>query len=514
MRKQTIFLLTLLASLVVSPNLWAQGSKNISISVSRDSHHGTRISHRNGTNSFNINYDGEVKFNNDLTDISFISPGGFVHISKTSFGNKRRVELKGMEGGEIRREYFNGGREKPYEPEGRQFLEEVLPDILRSTRIGAEDRVARIYKENGVNGLLEEFGQIDSDYVLAYYYELAFDLDNLSARDQQKLLRSAGEQLDSDFELARLLTSIGSGMLEDEATEQAFLDAVTNMDSDFEIARVMREMIKEYDLSDKRMVQILDGMDSDFEKSRILMEALGQKNLSEPELITVLELSEHIDSDFEKARIMQIVLGERVLALNGTRLVLNRINEIDSDFEKSRILQQLIGIYELEEEAIELALNALSEIDSDFEKARVLQLLVIEENFSDESFTVMMDRIDEIDSDFEKSNLIQLMLEEEAYNTQTLDRLVASVDAIDSDFETAKVLKMAARVEGLSADDYLDLIKATEDIDSSWERKNVLVEIARNMPKNNQELQNTLRDAARELSDTEYGQLMRELDRN
>ena len=470
-----------------------------------------RIRHSDGNQSFTMNYDGEIKFNEDFTDFSFISPGGYVTIAKTSFGNKRRLELKGFDGGEIRRQYYDGGKEKPYEPEGRKFLEEVLPDVLRTSRIGAEDRIQRMYAKGGIPAISEEMRQIDSDYTKAYYLMLALDLEGIKTSEQANLVKLAAETLDSDFELSRLLRNTSTNLLDSPETERAFLDAVASLDSDFEKSRLLKGMVEEINLADQRMVSIINGMDSDFEKSRILMSALEKDNLTETELTNALKLLETMDSDFEKARVMRTVLEKRVLGNEGIVQVLSRLNEIDSDFEKSRILRELIEGYDLGTKEVTMALDMLENLDSDFEKSRVLQALVEEDGFSDDSFEVMLLSIDDIDSDFEKSKLIMLMLNESAYSTGNLKRMIESIEKIDSDFERSKILKEAAQLDDLSSQNFLDLIAATSQLDSDYERSKVLIAIANEMP-NEDKLKAAIREAARDLADHEYGRVMRSLD--
>jgi len=506
-------LLLLLAVLAVPHGSYAQDDEdfegtNISYQIDTDGG-GTKIRIREINQSFDLNYDGEIRFNEDFTDFDYISPGGYVVIKKTSFGNKRRLELKGKSGGEIKREFWDGGREKPYEPDGRKFLEEILPDVLRSTRIGAPDRVARLYEKNGARGVVEEIEDIDSDYIKAYYLDLAFQLEGISTRDEVAFLEVAGEEVDSDYELSKLLQAVGPDMLEKDLTEDAFLGAVAEIDSDFETARILRELVKDYDLTDERMVAILEDMDSDFEKTRILREAVEKRDITRAELITVLDLLDHVDSDFEKVRVMRTVVQKKIQGLEGTKLILDRLDDIDSDFERSRILNELIGMYDLEEDAMDLTLDALSTIDSDFEKARILQNLLKDENFSDAAYLEMLDRIDEIDSDFERSRLFEMVLSNEL-DAKALDKVIDAIDNVDSEFEQAKLLRAAARRDDLKTADYLAILDAASEL-GDWEHKNVMIEVLK-VAGDNAEVKKAIRQNAKALSDHEYGQVMRMLE--
>lgn len=499
-----------LVALLCSAALFsAQGqSRSTSRTVTSNSD-GITIKVTNGDHGFDVNYDGDIKFNDAFTDVSYISPGGYITISKTSFGNKRRLELKGATGGTIEREFWDGGTEKPYEPAGRKFLEEMLPRLFNSTRLGAEDRVNKLFAKGGSKAVIEDIEDKDSDYIKGYYFDLALHLSNARESDKVAFLRAAGRELDSSFELSRLLQSVGSEMLKSKATSDALLEAIAEIDSDFETSKVLRELLVDVDLKDPRMVTILEGMDSDFEKSRLLLEAIKQPDLTKDELNTVLRLLENVDSDFEKSRVMREVVNSRALELEGVEMVMERLDEMDSDFEQSRILQDLVRMYELEDRALSLALKAMDELDSDFEKSRVLQMMLTEQEYSEAAFVEMLKHLENIESSFEQSRLLGMMLQEEARSAATFDLLLKSITNLDSDFEKSKLLKEAAQLPNLKVSDYEGLIKATSDL-GSFEARDVYLAIIDHMP-NNEDLKNLLRKAAENLDDHDYAKVIRAL---
>ena len=66
--------------------------------------------------------------------------------------------------GTIERHYRDGSGERPFEPEGRQWLARVLPGFIRQSGIGAPARVARILKQGGPAAVLREISLIDGAY--------------------------------------------------------------------------------------------------------------------------------------------------------------------------------------------------------------------------------------------------------------------------------------------------------------------------------------------------------------
>ena len=103
-----------------------------------------------GVYSTELEYRGKIIFNDAETDVNYISPGGFIKFSKRSFGNRRTIILESEAQGIITREYREGSKKLPFEPEGRKWMASVLPEIIRTTGIGADERVKKFYKKGGI----------------------------------------------------------------------------------------------------------------------------------------------------------------------------------------------------------------------------------------------------------------------------------------------------------------------------------------------------------------------------
>jgi hypothetical protein len=124
-----------------------------------------------GLTDFNIEMRGKIELTDNDKDIKSISDDGYLEINKTTFGSKRTIVIE-SEAGKIKKEYYEGRTKMNWEPAGREWMSEILPEIVRSTTIGAESRVARFFKQGGANAVLNEIGQIESDHVKSHYANL------------------------------------------------------------------------------------------------------------------------------------------------------------------------------------------------------------------------------------------------------------------------------------------------------------------------------------------------------
>ena len=139
--------------------LWAMlslandlSARQISISTSRSNSNSTSISQKNGTyrytskqgsNGFEIEYEGDIEFTDDDKAIKSISRDGYIKIRKTSFGERRELLAEGNSAGTIDYQFYEGRRRADFDAAAQKWLADVLPEAIRATGIGAESRTLR-----------------------------------------------------------------------------------------------------------------------------------------------------------------------------------------------------------------------------------------------------------------------------------------------------------------------------------------------------------------------------------
>ena len=83
--------------------------------------------------------DRTFEFTDDETDVRQISSGGYIKVSDGAWLGRHSVEIR-EHGGQLERHYYVNLSERPYEPEGRAWLRQNLPNFIRNTGIGAPAR--------------------------------------------------------------------------------------------------------------------------------------------------------------------------------------------------------------------------------------------------------------------------------------------------------------------------------------------------------------------------------------
>jgi len=115
--KLNIILLTLmslgfLSSQAQTEEIDDQGNVTI---VSRNGRTVYRSSSNGFFNEYKLEYRGKITISDDDKDIVDISDGGYFELSKTTFGNRRTIEIR-KSGGRLIKKYYEGRSEVDYEP--------------------------------------------------------------------------------------------------------------------------------------------------------------------------------------------------------------------------------------------------------------------------------------------------------------------------------------------------------------------------------------------------------------
>jgi hypothetical protein len=326
--------------------------------------------------STEISYEGTITFTDDEKDIKSISPGGYFKVSKTTFGNRRAIHIESGSNGELKRTYYVGKNQEPYEPEGREWLADMLPELIASTGIGAEDRVKRIYAKRGTSGVLEAIEDMESDYVKGIYFKYLLAQNNLKDNDLKTIITRLGEEVNSDYEKSKLLQQVSGTYLQNSGTATAYIAAISEMSSDYEKAKVLSHILNQGKLTDDNFSKVLDAVNdisSDYEKAKILSQLLNKQNLPAAHFKQALQVVDDISSDYEKAKVLSRLLANTKVMNDNFNDLFQVIGEMSSDYEKAKVLSDLFSKSSMKEAQYIVAFEVISDMSSDYEKSKLMQ---------------------------------------------------------------------------------------------------------------------------------------------
>jgi F0F1-type ATP synthase delta subunit len=439
-----------------------------------------RYSSSNGLSDFNIEMRGKIEVTEDDKDIKSMSDDGYLEINKTVFGSKRTIVIESMGGGKLKKEYYESRTKKDWEPNGKAWLEEILPDIVRNTTIGAESRVARFFKKGGTTAVLEEIEKIDSDHSKTHYANLLMK-QAVPASEYAKVISTVAGKLESDHYLSEFLkNNLGKFMQNKEATTAVF-NATRNLESDHYKTVVIKEALRNQIASVdnvKIILQAAGKMDSDHYITEVLTTLLSQNNLSEPVLTELISTTNTIESDHYKTVVLTKALDKQGLTASSHQKVIESIKDIESDHYLTEVIKHLLQ-NKLSNDMLTLVLDLTGSIESDHYKTEVLSTLLNRQELKDDQF----------------------------------DTLIEACGRIDSDHYKATVLKQTFRTPNMSDAKLLTIINGTKSIGSDHYLSEVLLSAAPRVRNGSQALKDAYRQAAKSIdSETYYGKALREIE--
>jgi hypothetical protein len=276
---------------------------------SRQESSGT-FSWSNNGEHLEVKYHGTFALSDDDTDIVRMSPGSSVRVSDGKWLRGRSVEFSADSSGKISRRYYVGGSERPFEPEGREWLKQMMPRFVRMSGFNAKERAARILRNGGPSAVLAEISQIQGDYAKKVYFVELLRIARLDAATAQRLLEQAGREVDSDYELASILTE-ATALLTDDATRKAYFAAARSIDSDYEMRRTFKAAVGGGRISAPVLADLLDAVrmiDSDYEAATLLAEIANGQAIDGPARAPFFAAVQTIGSDYERGRVLKTVL--------------------------------------------------------------------------------------------------------------------------------------------------------------------------------------------------------------
>jgi beta-lactamase regulating signal transducer with metallopeptidase domain len=398
---------------------------------------------------FEVNYRGDIEFTDDDSDVSRMSAGGYLRIKDgRRFGTDNSVEFRAGSGGAIERRFWVSGQERPFDPEGRKWLAEVLPKFIRQSGIGAKSRVARFMKSGRAAAVLAEIGRIEGSWAKRVYFTELFNQPGLSGATIQEALAQAGREVDSDFELASLLIS-SNRLVTDDGVRRTYLEAARTIGSDFELRRVLSSIVKAGTMTPAIAASVLDtsgSIDSDFEQASLLVEFAARQPLDGPAGAAFFKALAGVSSSFEHNRVLKAVLQRTDLSEPVRVAALESGAAIESDFEVASFLTQFVKTSGVDGAARAPFFRAVASIESAFERGRVLQALSRRSDASEQTVLEILRSAQTITSAFERA---QVLLAVAGTHPLTREARAVYIDASDKlgDHEQGRVLSALVRNE-------------------------------------------------------------------
>ncbi|MEQ8240794.1 MAG: hypothetical protein RIA69_16370 [Cyclobacteriaceae bacterium] len=491
----------------------------VGIAFSSQAQYVTSIVNKNGKSTFKmenvgagykVEYRGEFKLSDDDTDIISISRGGYIEISKSSFGRNRKVKIE-ADGDELIRQYYIGFSEQDYDPEGKEWLAEIIPDLVHHTTLAAENRVDRIYAKNGASGLIKDIKLMKGDYLTMTYLSLAFEKD-LSDQELNQLLTQVASNISSDFYLSEMLGDFQKKYSLNATTIDGFLGCYNNIESDHYQTNILTALANNEALAGEYLSKLISStgeIASDHYKTNVLSAFINAKKLSPDQLEALLESSKDIQSDHYLSNLLILLINKQDLSSLGISKLINTSQNIQSDLYQQNVLQELFEEQAISDSDLLLILPSVDNISSDLYLSNVLSDLLKQKRE-----TIVLSKIFEvagssIQSDYYLSEMLQIAAKNQVLAGESLKTFVKALGEVSSDNYFQNVINKVTD-QDFNEQDLILLINTCANNNSDYYLSNCLTSLAPKVNTASENVKSAYRIAAGKISsESYYGRAMR-----
>ena len=392
-----------------------------------------------------IKSQGVVEFTDDETDVLRLGPGAYFAATESRGGVVRSIEITPAPDGSPQRRYTVNG-DAADAREASRWLGEILPELIRELAVNPGPRVARIRRERGVAGVLDEIGRTKSDHAKRVYFETLLESGGLTPDTLRQVARLAGRAIASDGDKASVLASVARAAPNDRAVTAEVIAAARTIASDGDKRRVLETVLDDRDAAS--LVQVAEAareISSDGDKAAVLTHMAPRFGSDAALRQAYFATARTISSDGDLRRVLTYVLDSDSLDPPSLTGLLAAAREIASDGDRSAVLIAVGRRYSLRDGVVRRAFfEAANGVASDHDRSTVLRTVLEQGRADAPTMLDVLSSAEEIASDHDKSTvLLDVVRRSEIRDPAVRKRFFEVVKTISSSSDYRRVMDAA-----------------------------------------------------------------------
>ncbi len=432
---------------------WAGNDGHNSVSISNSDTKNSRpswhVRYSNDDCTLEMWAEGTFALRADLSDVESVSNEGWVRVEERQGRNSKRVEVRRGDSGSLDHQYWVNGDRKPFDADGKAWLATTLLAVERRTAFAAKTRVPQLYKSGGLNGVLNEIGQMESAYPKAQYYGTVLDMGiRLDAATLNNVVQRASTDLaSSDYYMSEVLKKFSSQPTANEATWRIFAEASGKMKSDYYRAETLKRVLESGHLSTPTVGILLNsasGLKSDYYLSDLLKTVAGQYAVNADTRPYYLNALKQIDSDYYRSELLRAMGGkDDAWDSKTSAFVLASVGDIKSDYYKSESLVSMVRARHVQSWSDYF--KAASSIDSDYYKKEALTAALRQDPLTRDVVAGVLSAASKMKSDSELSEVLSSVAQLYRIDDSLRPAYEKAVDSMESDYYRGSALSALRR---------------------------------------------------------------------
>lgn len=327
---------------------------------------------------------------------------------------------------------------------------------VASTEIGSDHSLGEVLKSAAtqrafgpatLDAFIAATGSIESDHTQSGVLTIALRRDDLSQRQLETLLGYASAGIESDHQMAQLLTSLANRYSLDASLRPAFLRAARTVESDHNRAEIYGVVLNESALDPSELAEVLDAasdIDSDHNLAQLLISAT-RHDLGNAQLRSAfLRAAASIDSDHNRANVLSSALGMEGLTDSDLASILDAVGSIESDHNAMSVLVQVARQAPSGPALRRAYLGAARSIESDHNLGEALTAFV-ELDLTEAQTVETIEVAKTIEADHQLGRLLVRIAERGPVQGAVREAMLEALDLIDARHERGRVSEAMLR---------------------------------------------------------------------
>lgn len=453
--------------------------------------------------SLDVKSRGDITVSDNDDDITSISRGGYLRIRKTAFGNKKEVLIESDDEGNLNKYYYDNRSETPFEPEGRRWLRDILPDVVRSSGIAAESRVNRFFNQGGAEAVLDEIEELTSNSVRGRYFGLLLTKNGLNARDLSRIAREVSDEVSSSSQQGDIFRKYSHKFLASEESAEHFFNSIGKISSSSEQGYTLRQILRKDKLTAGMKAELLDATDnisSSSERGTVLREFNEQFDPTPEVVDAYFDALDGISSSSEKGSVLRDLLKMHDLSEDILERLFESVDDISSSSERGSVLRVAILQIKGKEKSLEQFFTTVGRISSSSEIGSVLRNIIDEAELRSEYMPQLFETVDRISSSSERGSVLRRAIPYLDNDPEATDQFFSSVEKISSSSEQGDVIiTLLGESKKLDNRTLIEALKASEGISSSSTRVEVMLAVAEWIDDGDSDVMEVYKDVAKSI---------------
>ena len=273
-----------------------------------------KASVRNGDCEITFEREGTIQFNRNFTDVAAIEGDGWVSITDAGGSTTHKLRIEPGARGTLVRTWYVNGTKQPYDSAAASWLANALQELDRYTGFSNGARMAVVYRERGVNGVLDEAASTTSDYTRRSDVERLLKMAKLDQQQTGRVLGFVGSDMSGDYDKSQLLQALLKHGLITAVLQPKFIGAAATISGDYERRQVLTALVKSGGLSASSQQAVYAAalrISGDYDMRELLVEVVRKYGLSTETAPAFLAAAERISSDYDMRTLLTSVLEEQ-----------------------------------------------------------------------------------------------------------------------------------------------------------------------------------------------------------